>query len=72
MMEAANDSMHKLSKVSDGMKNTLTVALAPAITAVSNTLIDWVTEGDGANGMLNNLNGVIGTVIHNIDIFNIE
>lgn len=70
MMEAANDSMNKLSKVSDGMKNTLTVALAPAITAVADTFIDWVTQGEGANGMLKKLHAGIRSTLQAIDVLN--
>lgn len=67
-MEAANDSMNKVDRASQGLKNVFAVALAPAITTVANSFIDFATQGEGAQGMLKNLHGGIRSVLKAIDI----
>ncbi len=69
-MESANDSMNRVSKVAQGVKNVLAVALAPAITTVAEKFIDWATEGDGAKGMLKKLHGGIRSVLQAFDVLN--
>lgn len=69
-MEQANDSMNRVSKISQGFKNVLTTALAPAITAITDNFVEWVTEGDGANGMLSNLHSGIRSVLKAFDVLN--
>ena len=69
-MERANDSMNRLSKVGDGLKNTLTTALAPAITTVAEEFIEWVTDGGTAIDMLGKLHGAIKSVLQAIDVLN--
>lgn len=71
MMERANDSMNKVARASQGVKNVITTALAPAITVVVDNFLDWATEGEGARGMLENLHSAIISVLQAVDVLNI-
>lgn len=52
-IEAANDSLQKISNVLTGVVNQLAIKLAPFIEAAANKLTDLATRGDGLAGVVN-------------------
>ena len=67
-MEQANDSMNRASKVGQMYKNMMAVAVAPAIKAVSEQFVSFVTNTNGANETLTTMQSIVASVVQGFDI----
>lgn len=62
-IEEANDAMSRLALVGKGLISQVTVALAPALTAISNGMASLSREGGIVRTVLNAIGSVLGAIL---------
>ena len=52
-VEAANDAILKMTTISDGLGNTLAIAVAPHVEAIANKMTDFIKASGGIDNIVN-------------------
>lgn len=67
-LEDANDSLNRVSKVGQGLKNVFTVALAPAISILSTQFVTFISNNNSATDALTNIQRVVYGVVYAFEV----